>query len=94
MENVSKEQTGAKLCSTCRNSASRPGQRTCKECHKEYMREWNPQNRKTVEAMAFVRGAKAMRERLEIHFTNILRGEMNGLTAAEIVRQCPIPVQE
>lgn len=39
----------------------------------------------------FQRGASALRDILTKHFTNIGRGEMNGMTAAELTRQAPDP---
>ena len=31
---------GRKLCSRCKRRPRKKGQRHCKECHAEYMREW------------------------------------------------------
>lgn len=83
------------LCSTCKLNPPREGQRNCLQCHsmymKDYMRRHRDSRKKMEQRQWFQRGATALREMLVRHFTNLARGEMNGLTAAELTRQCPEP---
>ena len=58
---------------------------------KDYMKRHKNTRETMQQRQWFQRGATALRELLTRHFTNICRGEMNGLTAAEITRQCPDP---
>ena len=83
------------LCSTCKAEPPRDGQRTCNSCHRTYMKDYARRHKNSRETMHqrqwFQRGIGAFRAALVRHFTNIARGEMSGLTAAEITRQCPDP---
>jgi hypothetical protein len=85
----------AKQCSTCKEEPPRDGQRTCSKCHAAYMKDYARRHKGSRDTMQqrqwFQRGATALRGALMRHFTNIARGEFNGLTAAEIARQCPDP---
>ena len=81
----------AKPCSQCKTAAPMKGQRMCSGCKVAYMKEWRPKNQKSMEDRAFTRGALAMRKSIEDKFTNICRGEMNGLMAADVARNVPLP---
>lgn len=82
-------------CSTCKKNGieteALPGQRLCRPCRDDYREQYYPKKNEAVEQMAFVRGANVMRKVIEDKFTNIARGEFNGLTAAEITRQVAMP---
>ena len=86
-----------RLCGKCKARPVRGnGQRWCKECHRVYMRENSrPQVATRVEMLRrqeFARGVEALRSAVIERFTVLGRAEMNGLTAAEIIKQCPMPM--
>ncbi len=75
-----------RLCSKCGVEPAKPGQSYGKKCHAEYMQG----NRKGTQARAAMRnaalGAEDFRGKAVMTFERIADREMNGRTAAEIVR--------
>jgi len=65
---------------------ARIGQRTCRECHAEYMRGFRVKRERSKLRTAFLAGFEALRAELISAFTKIGKGEMNGYTAREIVK--------
>ena len=78
------------LCGQCKTQESRDGQWTCKGCHAQYQKNFRVRSMQNVQDRAFRRGYEAFRSAAVARFNELpARAEMNGLTAAEIVRQIP-----
>ena len=75
--------------SLCAKSCGREpvrGTTWCAECWAAYSRAYRKDSRKRIERKALMRGAELMRQRLVAAFRRTGQGELNGLAAAEIVR--------
>ncbi len=74
------------LCSKCTHHPAKSGQRWCKSCHAEYMRT----NRRTLGKLKVAKAEReasdVMRERVIDLFEKLGERELNGRTAAELVR--------
>lgn len=66
-------QADTRLCSTCGIRPAQPGQRKCRECHAEYMRQWRQKrvsvnltadNYEYLRQRAFTEGGPAAMSRL------------------------------
>ena len=80
-------ETVLRSCSTCHVRERREGQRTCAECHASYQKNYRGRAARALEQRAYRRGFEAFRAAAVARFTAIPQSEMNGLVAAEIVRQ-------
>jgi len=74
------------LCSKCRELDAAARHRWCLPCQAEYRREHRRTVTTLVERKAFHAGEQAMKARIIELFAGLDWRELNGLTAAEIVR--------
>lgn len=74
-----------KSCSRC-DKDTRKGQRLCADCHNAYMRDFRKRSQRKKLERAFLAGYNALRNELEVLFRKIGKGEMNGYTACEVVK--------
>jgi hypothetical protein len=73
-------------CSKKCGRDAKPGQKYCRECHAAYMREFRKSNLARKLDKAFLAGFSALRADLIESFKQIGKGEMNGYTGMEIVK--------
>ncbi len=74
------------LCSKCSAEPAKKGQRWGKKCHAEYMRTNRDAMGKLKRAKAEREASDAMRQQVIMLFERIGERELNGRTAAELVR--------
>lgn len=77
-------------CSRCENEAV-PGQGYCHRCHAAYARDYRRTSRVRMQQRSYSEGVTATRRTLSEVFQKLGLNQLNGVTAAEVVRTTPIP---
>ena len=73
-------------CSKKCGRDAKEGQKYCKSCHAAYMRDFRKSNLERKLSKAYLVGFEALKADLMEAFIRIGRGELNGYTAHEIVK--------
>lgn len=82
------------ICSKGCGREAREGQRTCNECHAEYMRDYRRRAHDKRVRAAFFRGVEAMRTRALIEFRGGIQDkEITGYRAAQILERLAVRPQ-
>ena len=81
-------------CSKKCGRDAKEGQKYCKVCHAEYMRGFRKSDLARKLDKAYLAGFQALKTDLMEAFSRIGRGEMNGYTAHELVKNSPYVPRE
>jgi hypothetical protein len=82
--------TAEKMCSKCAKVAPEDGDVWCKECRKNYKREYDQNRAWRAERRGIIRGIRGMREYLSATFRNQPR-PFQGPEAAALIDSLPGP---